>query len=301
MPAATRIAPTAHSHTKPVVVDAMLQQLTEDELEMAARSSFAYTRTTTSRRCSDHHRPTSIMNERNFYAAAMAQRYLESKKGNVDKALSKMRATLEFRRDKNNTMMMDHADTTTTSLLQKNNTRLYKMLNTTQKLYVASRRDRQGRATYVFVPRRVVDHDFQLTRQAHLWTLEKTIACTRSTDGTINAVVDFGGFDCIRQAPPLANGRELLTLLRDHYVGRVHRIYFVRTPVSIHWLWNNMFARFAGTATKQKIVFVSKNKQQECAYDADPSWWMQWDDDTSFPMETFLSLPFDQLLGDTEC
>jgi len=95
--------------------------------------------------------------------------------------------------------------------------------------------------------------------------------------------------------------REILTLLRDHYVGRVHRIYFVNTPSTIQWLWS-IFSPFAGTKTKSKIVFV-KNKDSTFGSmfepDQVPSWMMssgRWNDE--FDMDTFLSLPFDKLLDD---
>ena len=278
------------------VVNDMLRQLTAEELETAARSTYAYGRR---RRINDED-PTAVVLQQQQHecAAAMAQRYLVSKKGNVDKAMKKLKATLQFRRE-------NAIDTTTTTTFDNDdNKRLYHMLASTKKLYVAGR-DKEGRATYVFVPRRVVDHDLQLTRQAHLWTLEKAIACTQSTDGTINAIVDFADFDGLRQAPPLANGKDMLTLLRDHYVGRVHRIYFVNTPKSIHWLWS-LFSPFAGTATKEKIVFVSQQQQQSVLWDAYapdqvPASCMHggtWDDAT-FAMDSFLRLlPFDQLLGD---
>ena len=272
-------------------------------MEIAARSCFAYNNNNST---TDDDDPTTNSStqpqqqQQSGCAAAMAQRYLVSKQGNTQRALQKMKATLQFRRD-------NAVDTVfKTALLheqQHDTTPLYNMLASTKKLYVAGR-DREGRSTYVFVPRRVVDHDLHLTRKAHLWTLEKAIACTRSDDGTINAMVDFADFDAIRQAPPIANGKDILTLLRDHYAGRVHRIYFVHTPRSFHWLWR-LLAPFAGTATKKKIVFVSQSSQQQQQqllnmYEPDqvPSWIEggTWDD--TFSIESFLRLPFDQLLGD---
>ena len=273
-----------------VLVHDVLHQLSAEELEIAARSSFAFTTLD----------PTPIQEQQECYsyAAAMAERYLDSNQGRVDKALQQMKATLQFRRDH----VLDTSLRTTP--VQHDNTRLYTMLRT-QKLYVAGR-DRAGRSTYVFVPRRVQDHDLESTRKAHLWTLEKAIATTQSPDSTINAMVDFTDFDCIRQAPPLANGRDILTLLRHHYVGHVHRIYLVNTPKSFHWFWS-LLAPCVGTGTKNKIVFVTSNSRQQQKeqplldlYEPDqiPSWVEGGTWPAAFPIDAFLRLPFDQLLGD---
>jgi len=227
---------------------------------------------------------------RDHQAEAMGTSDLEAKKRYIAKARTKMRATLRIRLEN---------DVESLCLNKPRETSLYNMLSTKQ-LYVAGR-DRQGRPTLVYVPGRVESHDLILTRQAHMWCLEKAIACSRAAAGTFNAVIDFCDFDCVRDAPPLAVGRDILSLLRDQYVGRLHRIYFVNATLSIRGLWS-IFSPFAGTKTKRKIEFV-KNKVQvfEPMFEPDqaPSWMMpsgKWND--CFDMDTFLSLPFDQLLHD---
>lgn len=269
--------------TLPPTTAELLQHLSEDELEIAANATYQYSPKLHSR------------HQRNLYAASLAQRYLDSKHGDLPRALTKLRATLGFRRD--------HASILNTStMLHDTHPELYHSLVSTRKLYVAGR-DRDGRATYIFCPRRVQTHDLLLTRQAHMLTLEKAIACSR--DGTVNAVIDFAGFTSLRQAPPVAVGRDILTVLRDHYVGRVHRIYFVNAPRVVHWLWTSVFAPLAGTKTRDKICFVMGDTKEAVfgeLYDADqvPSWMMPggtWDDE-SFAMDEYLRLPLDKLVGD---
>lgn len=226
----------------PDEIDFMLATLSEDEKEIAARTSYSYVK-----------EPT---NERKLIIAEeMAKRYLASKADKC-KALAKMKSTLEFRK----TLEIDalrEAPHNPSSPLHKP---LIKFLSN-KKLYVSGY-DKEGRSTYIFVPRLVNDHCPQWTVKGHVYSMERAIACSKASDKAVNAVVDFNGFSFLRNTPPAAVGKEIMLTLRSHYVGHIHQIFIVDAPAAFLCIWK-LFEPFAGTSTRTKIKFVNSDVQKD--------------------------------------
>lgn len=205
---------------------ALLHDLSSKEVELAARTDYRYL--------------TKQTNNREASALAMAERYVRSK-SSYSRALKSIRVTLDYRANRAMDAMRsihDMSDSLRENLSNGN-------------AYVTGR-DKDGRSTLVFVPRLVDDHEGSV--DGLLWTLERAIACTQA-NSEINAIVDFSGFDLWKHTPPISVGKRILTLLRHHYVGHVHRIFFLHAPTSVNYLWNT-FKAFAGQKTKEKIAFV---------------------------------------------
>jgi CRAL/TRIO domain len=235
--------------TLPKQVQSLLDDLSPKEVELAARTSYRYLhhqqrfdqqRATVG---SEQQQQRERRHRTNVAAAAMAQRYLTSK-SSYERALKGLRATLEFRADRN--LDASRAVETMSAELRQN--------LSNGNAYVTGR-DTAGRATLVFTPRLVENHEASV--EGLLWTLERAIACSRHAD-EINAIVDFAGFDLWKHSPPLAVGKAILTLLRNYYVGHVHVILFLNAPASVNYVWN-MFKPFAGKSTKDKISFVKSS------------------------------------------
>lgn len=256
-----------------VKIEYILSQLSEDELETAARSSYEYVRT------AQHHR-------RIHYAEDLVRIILESKNGDAERALAKIQTTLEFR-DKHGMDDLIQAFDNPHKIATETAKRLKKQLST-NKFYVRGF-DKEGRATLYFIVRNVVDHDLE----SALYSIERAIASTKSIDGTINCVVDFSEFN-LGNAPPLEIGKEFLTTLRTMYAGQIHKIFLVNTPFSFHFLWK-IFSPFVGTQTRDKISMASPSN----LYDADelPSW-LGGTSNRPFDIDEYLyRLPFDAAFG----
>jgi hypothetical protein len=231
-------------------VQLILDDLSPKELEWAARRNYHYCCYTKSQHDQQNDRDPAVGSDTEerqqamtTAAAAMVQRYLTSK-SSPERAIKSLRATLAFRAERN----VD-ANRTTHGM----DVALRRNLSN-GNAYVTGR-DRVGRATVVFTPRLVVHHE--MSEESLLWTMERAIACSRYQD-EINAIVDFAGFDMWKHTPPMHVGKAILTLLRNYYVGHVHRILFVNAPASVNYVWN-MFSPFAGQATKAKICFVKSS------------------------------------------
>jgi hypothetical protein len=218
----------------------MLSLLSPDELETAARANFDYIKYPSEEK-------------RLNYAREMAQRYLDSK-SDRDKALTKMKHTIKFRED----MDIDKLRDAATDPSSEYHIPLSKVLSHKQSFLQGY--DKQGRSTYVFIPRLVQGHDPEWTRKGHVWTLERAIACSKAKDKTVNVIVDFCGFS-IRQAPPTSVGVDIMTTLRDHYVGHVNHIFLIDAPMAFLGLWA-IVKPFTGRKTQDKVHFVNSNRQK---------------------------------------
>ena len=249
-------------------INYMISQLSHDELETAARSSYEYMK-------------NPVPSLRNHYARNIVQRYLESKKGNVELALEKVKKTLKFRQDigieELITAFDDNNNNDDCSKMNHTATQLKNHLST--KKYVVRGHDKDGRSTLYFTPRLVDGHDSEWTLKEAIYSIERAIACSRANDRTINAVVDFSGFNMTKHSPPLDIGKQFLATLRSHYAGQIHRIYLTDTPFSFSMLWK-IFSPFVGTTTRDKIKFIngarSKERELSQVYDAEevPAWFL---------------------------
>ena len=216
--------------------------LTDEELEMAARTVYDYIQ---------HSSPST----RDLYASYVCQRYLMSKKGNVKVATQKVKKTLQFRREQDIEALMtafEHPQSETAH-------QLYTQLKA-KKFYVQGY-DNEGRATLYFVPRHTTHFDKEWHLKEALYSIERAVACSKATDSTINAVVDFSGFSLLAHSPPMDIGKEFLTTLRSHYAGQIHKIFLLDCPTSFYMLWR-IFSPFIGTDTRSKIEFLSGPTQK---------------------------------------
>lgn len=270
------ITPAEQEH-----IDEMLSQLSADELEFAARTNFEYLK-------------SPCDTKRMDCATDMAKRYLRSKKDPVI-ALEKMRATIDFR---------EHIDVDGLRLAFEDPESKYReplKEQLSSKVCKVQGYDKEGRATYVFEPYLVRTHDTEWTIKSHVWTLERAVACSKAEDSSVNAVVNFNGFSATRHAPPIAVGQQFLTTLRSHYTGHVNQIFLIDAPTTFYCLWA-VFKPFVGRKTKNKIHFISSNKQKQEVigrlYSEDQATpWMlpNGQMDQPLDLDTYLETPFDRL------
>ena len=261
--------PPSHNNitdSEDALLQQMLQQLTADETEVAARASYKYLVRQQQKQQQDEPLMNNAENSRSYYAKLFVRRYLRSKDGNVDKALIRVKETLKFRQDmdvdglrtcfdppSNSTNDTDDATAANSIEYAK---RLEKEMQC-QNLYVQGY-DKEGRSTYIFIPRNVQGHHAEWTIKQHVYTLERALAATKSPDQTVNAMVDFSGFS-LRNAPPTHIGKKFMKTLRHHYAGAIHNIYLIDAPSSFLCLWT-LFKPLIGSKTRDKIHFVSSKR-----------------------------------------
>jgi len=224
-------------------VQKVLDNLTEEELEWAARTVYEYVQ-----------HPRSEWRE--YYASLLCQRYLKSKKGDIPIATRKVKETIAFRKKERieelMTVMERQPDSETAQSLQ------YELKDRT--FYVQGY-DKDGRSTLYFIPRRMTHFDKVWHLKSAIYSIERAMACSQAYDRTINVIVDFSGFSLYKHSPPLDVGKEFLLTLRNHYAGQTHKILLLDCPPSFHILWN-IFSSFVGTETRSKLEFLSTVEQK---------------------------------------
>lgn len=223
-------------------LDDMLHQMTADEIQVAAKASYEYL-------------ANPEAGKAKKYAQQYALRFLRAKDGDHVKALGRMKETLKFRTE------ID-VDGLRTAFDMNGNTEYAKKLEhemRAQNVYVSGY-DKDGRSTYVFVPRNVQGHDEDWTIKQHVYALERAVASSKAADKTVNAVVDFNGFS-LRNAPPTHIGKSFMTTFRNHYAGAINGIFLIDAPLSFLCLWK-IFKPLVGEKTRSKIHFVQSRKNE---------------------------------------
>jgi hypothetical protein len=267
-------------------INALLDQLSPDELESAARASYAYevafpVTTIT---------PLTLLDcpvrarHRRLYASCLAhqaarQISLFSASGQR-KALQILQNTIQFRRTYN----VDHLRHLFRPSTQCSSTQLSCTCQQTLDQHLQSRDlyvcgyDRQGRATYIFKPtEETCVYDGVWTVKKHIYTLERALACSRHP-GEINAVVHFSQLSpgCL---PPMHLAREFLRIFRNHYATTVHKVFVVDAPpILAHVLWHGMLQPFLPRDLRKKIVLVRSSADASALADfydaAEAASWM---------------------------
>jgi len=270
------------------IIHAMISKLTDREMEIAAQTSYEYFKYN--------------KGNRKDIVSRMAQRYLDSKK-DPDVALTKMRETLAFRQ----TVNIDAIRTAFDEKNECNNNSsadLKALLEhrLSKKSHYVQGYDRDGRATYLFTPRLVDEHEEEGSTKEILYSIERALACS----STINVIIDFSSFSLTKNTPPPSIGKKTLLILRNHYVGQINKIFILDAPATFSILWK-MFSGFVGKETKKKIVFVNKKKKATIMSryysDQEATSWMIPDRGQKNRQldvnEYFYKLPFDQAFDET--
>jgi len=272
-----QVEPTSsHATYRDEMVNAILQELSDDEREMAARVSFQYTQQQTS---------SQQQRQQEVYARQMIQRHIsnDSKtsdtKTTVKGALRKVRNTLRFYQDKNihETIrtIFDH----TTSQNKEEGTQqqaLTHYLGPEGKMFVRGY-DRQGHACLHVIARNSppgTHQDREGAMLAFLYSLERAIACSENhqarkhncNDGMIVGCIDLKGFQ-LWHIPPLVVLVEMVLLLKDMYRDRVFCIYLVDAPLLARYMWN-LLQPFIYYKLKNKCVFVTGQAEREHVFGA---------------------------------
>jgi hypothetical protein len=247
----------------PILASKMVQALTEDEKEHAARSAFKYL-------WQSVRGEVDNKEDSDFYAKSMAMRHLKSKKGNFEIALQKFRDAIQYRKnnDLDGLRLCFHADDL---VLNEETSQRYALYRerledrmTSGRVYVQGY-DKNGRAIYTIFAARTKDFDPEWFIKESLYNFERALACTERESGgieeSITIIGNYNGF-LSKHAAPMSLSRTFMDSLRQNYPGRVKRVYLLNTPATFLLFWS-IVSPFIGTETRKKIQFVNSEKQRQ--------------------------------------
>lgn len=124
--------------------------------------------------------------------------------------------------------------------------------------------DLEGRAIFIGNPTRNVTFDDADHVRDAIYTVERAVACSETKSGQEQsiAILNYAGFNPVKHSPPMHLTKQVLSTLRNHYVGRVHRIYLIDAPWTVRTLWA-LVKPFAGSETRKKLVFVTGAQEKK--------------------------------------
>ena len=245
-----------------IAVAEIFAQLTEEEKEDAAKSSsYRYLKAA---RCSK--------DERDRHARAMIERYvrtehkLRTKQSQwTDRALAKIRSTIEYRRDAG----VD--DVRTCFDRDKRHSDLHRKIRERLEGRYASKGSvirgygKKGQALFLNYPRCETKWDEETFVEGNIYMLERALAATeRRTDGKVTKILnfyDYNGYAMKNSPPPLLIAR-LLGDLRDHWPDRLEGVYIVDSPWIFRTFWG-IIKHFIDPVTFDLVHFVTGEAQKE--------------------------------------
>jgi hypothetical protein len=277
----------------------IVQELSDDEREHAARSSYRYLWKSVNVAAPERD-SKELLEDQFQMAKAMAKRFLSSKKGDYPLALKKMKGAIAFRKDMDvdglrlcfQADQLKDLDDETKARYASYRDHLSQRM-TTGRVYACGY-DKQGRAIYTIYAARTKDFDPEWFLKESLFNFEKALACTERESGgvedSITVIGNYTGFQS-KHSAPMSISHKFMDSLRQNYPGRVNRVFLLRTPSSFlifwsllkpvslkHWscvhflnfkknltVWKHAMshAQFIGTDTRKKIVFLNERHRQE--------------------------------------
>lgn len=183
----------------------------------------------------------------------MPLRHLRAEKGNVEKAIFKMKDTIAWRQDFGVEEIKTCFDPQGNPELR----RIIEKENETGKIYCRGY-DYDGRVVMYMRPHNENTKD-EVNQMKHLvYNLERAIACTLHKSGRekINLVIDYRGFQLQRDSPPLSTSKHTLDILQKHYPERMYCAYVCNPPLVFKAFWT-VIQPFVDATTKEKICFCT--------------------------------------------
>jgi hypothetical protein len=230
-----------------MMVCEMVEELTDDEREHAARSSCKYLWKSVTTTDHDDKESKEFLDKQKQHAKAMVRRFLKSKKGNYDVALQKLRNTIQFRKNVDvdglrlcfQASELQNLDETTKEKYATYREKLSERM-TTGRVYVCGY-DKKGHAIYTIYAARTKDFDPEWFLKESLFNFEKALACTERESGglqeSITVIGNYTGFESKHRAP-MSISHQFMDALRQNYPGRVDHVFLLRTPSTFLFFWS---------------------------------------------------------------
>lgn len=258
------------------ILNTMLSELSAEEMEQAARTSYIYFIAVTKQKECEENTTSSeeeLKSLRRSKAMAMARRCLIADNGNPTVALQRMRSTLVWRTE------IDIDGMRTCFLDDENDERHAEMRSallhsTSTGKYAVRGYDKQGRALQLLTSRlNVPDDTPEGILAATIYHGERAIACTeRKSSGDddeclekFHVALDFKDFK-YEHAVSLAAAKATVFALRDHYCERVQGIYILDAPMVFQIPWK-IIQPFLDPDTKTKIQFLNGEEEKKRIFD----------------------------------
>ena len=181
-------------------------------------------------------------------------RHFRADKGDIDKAIKRIKYTIQWRNEFNvDTMIRAAHEPTTPEEMQIRDILMKE--SETGKMYVRGY-DRDGRAILYIYQKRENSNNPEHNIMHLIYQLERMTACTERQGYEKSVVIlDFLGWG-MKHSSSMALTKATINILENCYVERIARVYFTNAPLVFRTFYN-MVKPFLDPVTKAKIVFAS--------------------------------------------
>lgn len=188
----------------------------------------------------------------------MPLRHFRADKGNVEKAVKRIKYAIQWRKDFGVEKILQAATSTNSDDDDNELKEIKKILmheSSPGKMYVRNHDNAKRAILYMFPVRENTNHPTH--NIMHLvYSIERAIACTEKNGlEKIVMIMDFKDWK-MKHAAPLSTTKQTIHILQDCYVERLERAYITNAPLIFRTFWN-MVKPFLDPVTKAKIVFCS--------------------------------------------
>ena len=241
----------------------IVDSLTEDEKEIAARSSYRYMLRAISENLDQ--RPSK--NEQFELALQMARRHLVAAKGDKEKAMIQTKKTIQYRKEINidaiRRCFNKDDDEYDSQVLLNTRKKLEPLLKTGFISVVGY--SKFDETLFIDRPSKIDDFsDQDACLKANIYMFERALASSESkTNGRKEKVIvifDYNGVER-KNVPPIDFVKTFFSILRDHYPERLEKTYLVDAPV-LFWAFFNIIKHFIDPVTTQKIRFTNGEEEK---------------------------------------
>jgi hypothetical protein len=277
-----------------LIVDTLVDGLTEQEKEVAARSSYSYSKLAdaSASAAGTRVRTRFLDNAREKAAADMAARHLIAEEGNFNRSLSNLKKSIAYREERN---ISEYS----TSLNQEKR-ELIESYMEDGHLFVRGY-DVEDRAVVHIIAKNAPDGKKKGCLESCCYAIEKAIACTEREglgESEFVVSVDFSGVEEWRGEEVF---QQLFDVLKQCYSSQLHHVFLFNAPPMVRAKW--AFLKLVDTVAKQKVQFISYKERHELyqVFDASQSMrYQRHDGEMVDPvdMEAFFQLPFDYAYGE---
>uniref|UniRef100_A0A7S3PWI4 CRAL-TRIO domain-containing protein n=1 Tax=Chaetoceros debilis TaxID=122233 RepID=A0A7S3PWI4_9STRA len=189
----------------------------------------------------------------------MPMRHFRADKGNVTKAIKRIKYAIQWRQDFGVERILRAAcNGNPTNDEEKEIRSILMEESSTGKLYVRNH-DNDNRAILYLYPVRENSNHPEHNIMNLVYQIERSIACTEKNGlEKIVIVADFKNWK-LKDASPMEVTKKTIHILQECYVERVAKFFITNAPIIFRTFWS-LVQPFLDPVTKEKVVFCTSNK-----------------------------------------
>lgn len=187
----------------------------------------------------------------------MPMRHFRADKGNVNKAIKRIKYAIKWRQDFGVDRLLRAASNPTNDE-EKEIRSILMEESSPGKLYIRNH-DKEKRAIMYMYPARENTNHPKNNIMHLVYQIERAIACTEKNGlEKMVIIMDFENWTMKNQAP-MEVTKKTIHILQECYVERMSKVFITNAPVIFRAFWS-IVKPFLDPVTKSKVVFCSNKK-----------------------------------------